>query len=197
MSDTSIHAKAAEERGLVRFGRFLRDNPVIPLIFFLLLLILAHFYVVMPLRTGRTGVLSAFWVNNLIKFAIPLAMLAACQVLTMLTAGIDLSAGIVATIAAFVCATLTPLIGVPGAVAIAMACGLLVGLLNGFGVGVVRVHPLIIDRDGRARVSRMARHRADAGVAQRSVPVRAVCLVHLVADAVHRLRAASVCAWLE
>jgi ribose transport system permease protein len=144
MSDTSIHAKAAEERGLVRFGRFLRDNPVIPLIFFLLLLILAHFYVVMPLRTGRTGVLSAFWVNNLIKFAIPLAMLAACQVLTMLTAGIDLSAGIVATIAAFVCATLTPLIGVPGAVAIAMACGLLVGLLNGFGVGVVRVHPLIM-----------------------------------------------------
>ncbi len=144
MSDTRIHAEAAEERGLVRLGRFLRDNPVIPLIFFLILLIFAHFYIVMPVRTGRTGALSAFWVNNLIKFAIPLAMLAACQVLTMLTAGIDLSAGIVATIAAFVCATLSPLIGVPGAVAIAMACGVVVGLVNGFGVGVVRVHPLIM-----------------------------------------------------
>ncbi|MBF9044256.1 ABC transporter permease [Rhodobacterales bacterium HKCCE4037] len=144
MSDARIHAEAAEERGLVRFGRFLRDNPVVPLIFFLILLIIAHFYVVMPLRTGRTGALSVFWVNNLIKFAIPLAMLAACQVLTMLTAGIDLSAGIVATISAFVCATLSPLIGVPGAVAVSMACGLAVGLVNGFGVGVVKVHPLIM-----------------------------------------------------
>ena len=60
MSDTRIHAEAAEERGLVRLGRFLRDNPVIPLILFLILLIFAHFYVVMPLRTGRTGALSAF-----------------------------------------------------------------------------------------------------------------------------------------
>lgn len=147
-SETRIHADAAREQGFVRFGRYLADNPVIPLIFFLLLLIavleIMRPGIVMPFRAGRDGLLSAFWVGNLIKFAIPLAMLAACQVLTMLTAGIDLSAGIVATIAAFVCATLAPLIGVPGAVAIAMASGLCVGLVNGFGIGVVRVHPLIM-----------------------------------------------------
>jgi ribose transport system permease protein len=54
-------------------------------------------------------------------------MLAACQVLTMLTGGIDLSWGIVATCAAFVAATLTPLIGAAPAMLVAMAVGAIVG----------------------------------------------------------------------
>jgi len=147
-AEPNIHASAARESGLVRFGRFLRDNPVVPLIAFLFALIamleIMRPGIVLPFMGGREGIISTFWVGNLIKFAIPLAMLAACQVLTMLTAGIDLSAGIVATVAAFVCATLSPLIGVPGAVTIAVSAGVLVGLVNGFGVGVVRVHPLIM-----------------------------------------------------
>jgi ribose transport system permease protein len=49
--------------------------------------------------------------ENLIRFAIPLAMLAACQTLTMLTGGIDLSAGTAATVSAFVVATQTPIHG--------------------------------------------------------------------------------------
>ena len=133
---------------LARLGRMMRDNPMIPLIVFLLLLIalleVLRPGIVMPFRAGRDGVISTFWVGNLIKFAIPLAMLAACQVLTMLTAGIDLSAGIVATVAAFVCATLSSIWGVAPAVLIALATGLIVGLVNGFGVGIVRVHPLIM-----------------------------------------------------
>lgn len=133
---------------LLRFGRFLRDNPLIPLIAFLLLLIVALEVmrpgIVTPFRAGREGLISTFWVGNLIKFAIPLAMLAACQVLTMLTAGIDLSAGVVATVAAFVCATLSSIWGVAPAVLIALACGLVVGGVNGIGVGIVRVHPLIM-----------------------------------------------------
>lgn len=149
MSDVPrIHADAAPESGAVRFGRFLRDNPVIPLIAFLFLLIVVLEVmrpgIVTPFRAGRDGIISTFWVGNLIKFAIPLAMLAACQVLTMLTAGIDMSAGILATVAAFVCATLAPLIGVTPAVIIALSTGVLAGLVNGFGVGVVRVHPLIM-----------------------------------------------------
>ena len=100
--------------------------------------------IVMPIRAGRDGLISTFWVGNLIKFAIPLAMLAACQVLTMLTAGIDMSVGVVATVSAFVCATLSTAWGVPAAVMVALACGLVVGLVNGFGVGIVRVHPLIM-----------------------------------------------------
>lgn len=133
---------------MVRFGRFLRGNPVIPLLVFLFLLIavleLMRPGIVTPIRAGRDGLVSAFWVGNLIKFAIPLAMLAACQVLTMLTAGIDLSAGVVATVAAFVCATLSSVWGVAPAVIIALSIGLLIGVVNGVGVGLVRVHPLIM-----------------------------------------------------
>lgn len=133
---------------LVRIGRYLRDNPMIPLILFLLLLVatleVMRPGIVTPFRAGRDGLISTFWVGNLIKFAIPLAMLAACQVLTMLTAGIDLSVGIVATVAAFVCATLSSIWGVAPAVIIALACGLVVGVVNGVGVGIVRVHPLIM-----------------------------------------------------
>ncbi|WP_259274217.1 ABC transporter permease [Sulfitobacter mediterraneus] len=139
---------ATTDSSMVRFGRFLRDNPVIPLLAFLVLMIavleVIRPGIVTPFRAGRDGLISTFWVGNLIKFAIPLAMLAACQVLTMLTAGIDLSAGIVATVAAFVCATLTSIWGPVPAVLIAMSMGLVVGVVNGIGVGVVRVHPLIM-----------------------------------------------------
>ena len=136
MSD--IHPQAETEvRPLVRLGRFLKDNPVIPLIGLLLILIAV-------LEVMRPGIISPFWAGNTIKFAIPLAMLAACQVLTMLTGGIDLSAGIVATCAAFVAATLTPLIGAAPAMLVAMAVGAIVGLVNGFGAGIARVHPLIM-----------------------------------------------------
>ena len=92
----------------------------------------------------RPGIVSVFWAGNLIKFAIPLAMLAAAQVLTMLTGGIDLSVGIVATCSAFVTATLTPLIGPAPAMLVAMGTGVIVGLVNGFGVAIARVHPLIM-----------------------------------------------------
>ena len=139
---------ASADSMMVRVGRYLKDNPVVPLLLFLFLLIalleIMRPGIVTPYRAGRDGIVSMFWVGNLIKFAIPLAMLAACQVLTMLTAGIDLSAGIVATVAAFVCATLSSIWGVAPATIIALLTGLLVGLVNGFGVGIIRVHPLIM-----------------------------------------------------
>lgn len=145
MTDTPAPQR---DPALERFGRYLADNPMIPLIVFLLLLVAALEVmrpgIVTPFRAGRDGLLSMFWIGNLIKFAIPLAMLAACQVLTMLTAGIDLSVGIIATVSAFVCATLAGSLGVTPAVLIALACGVTVGLVNGFGVGIVRVHPLIM-----------------------------------------------------
>jgi ribose transport system permease protein len=136
MSD--VHPKAEDHvPPMVRLGRFLKDNPVVPLILFLVLLIGI-------LELMRPGIVSPFWAGNLIKFAIPLAMLAAAQVLTMLTGGIDLSVGVVATVAAFVTATLTPLIGPAPAMLVAMGTGALVGLVNGLGVGIARVHPLIM-----------------------------------------------------
>ena len=122
---------------LARLGRMMVENPLLPLILLL-------FMLVGVLAVLNPAILSLFWVGNTIKIAIPLAMLAACQTLTMLTGGIDLSVGTVATITAFIAATLAPLIGVPAAIAIALACAVLVGLVNGFGVAVCRVHPLIM-----------------------------------------------------
>ena len=130
-------ALAAAPSALSRFGRFLADRPLVPLI--LLLFALIGMLVLM-----NPGVVNSRWLANTIKVAIPLAMLAACQTLTMLTGGIDLSAGTVATITAFVMATLVPLVGMPAALAIAMTCALVAGLVNGFGVAVCRVHPLIM-----------------------------------------------------
>ena len=122
---------------LTRTQNFLRDNPLIPLILLLLVLIGI-------LQIMQPGIINQRWIGNTVKFAIPLAMLAACQTLTMYTGGIDLSAGAVATMAAFVTATQTPLVGVGPALLLAMVPAVLIGLLNGFGVGICRVHPLIM-----------------------------------------------------
>jgi ribose transport system permease protein len=76
---------------------------------------------------------------------VPLAIVAGCQTITMLTGGIDLSVGAVASMTGFVTATL---VHSPGGVAEAILVSLLVamlaGLLTGIGVGVFRVHPLIM-----------------------------------------------------
>lgn len=121
----------------VMFRRFVLGNPIVPLILLLSGLILV-------LELMQPGIINPRWLGNTIKFAIPLAMLAACQTATMLTGGIDLSAGTVATIAAFVTATMAPQLGVPAAIVLALACAILAGLVNGFGIAVCRVHPLIM-----------------------------------------------------
>ena len=73
----------------------------------------------------------------------PIGVLAAGQTILMLTGGIDLSAAMIATGAAYVAANQSP----EGAV-FAIAAGLLVGVIagaaNGVGVGVFRVNPLIM-----------------------------------------------------
>jgi ribose transport system permease protein len=125
------------ETPMSRMGRLMVDQPLLPLSLILLALIAV-------LAILNPAILSMFWVGNTLKIAIPLAMLAACQTLTMLTGGIDLSVGTVATIAAYVTATATPLIGAPAAIGIAMACALAVGLVNGIGVAFARIHPLIM-----------------------------------------------------
>jgi ribose transport system permease protein len=117
--------------------RIIRDRPLIPLIVLLLLLILV-------LEILRPGIVNERWIANTVKFAIPLAMLAACQTLTMLTGGIDLSVGIVATMSAFVMSTQVTSMDPAAAILIALAPAALVGLATGIGVGLFRVHPLIM-----------------------------------------------------
>ncbi|TNC68254.1 ABC transporter permease [Rubellimicrobium roseum] len=132
-----MSVETARPSVLGRAGRFLRDHPTVTLILLLLALVAL-------LQVLRPGIVNERWIGNTVKFAIPLAMLAACQTLTMLTGGIDLSAGTVATISAFVVATQAPLVGTGPALLIALFPAIILGLLNGFGVGICRVHPLIM-----------------------------------------------------
>jgi ribose transport system permease protein len=86
------------------------------------------------------------WPSNLsvaLLNAGPLGMLAAGQTVVLLTGGIDLSVTGTATVAAFFLAQYS---GDNGVMALlgALGPGLLVGLINGIGVGPFRVSPLIM-----------------------------------------------------
>lgn len=120
-----------------RMRRFMSDRPLVPLLVLLAALVLT-------LELLRPGIVNERWIANTIKFAIPLAILAACQTMTMLTGGIDLSAATVATMSAFIMATQAPAEGPAIAILIALLPAVLIGLANGIGAGVFRVHPLIM-----------------------------------------------------
>ena len=120
-----------------KLGSFVLNQPLVLLIALLLVLMLI-------LEILQPGIVSPRWLGNMAKFAIPLAMLAACQTATMITGGIDLSAGTIATITAFVTATMTPHLGVPLAIVLALGCAVVAGVVNGIGVAFFRVHPLIM-----------------------------------------------------
>jgi ribose transport system permease protein len=119
-------------------GNMLRDYPLIPLSILLALLVVV-------VQIAQPGTVSLDWGAVIVRAAIPLAILAACQTLTMLTGGIDLSVGYVASMAGFVTATF---VNQPGGwvlgIIVAIGAAVLVGLVNGIGVGVFRVHPLIM-----------------------------------------------------
>lgn len=117
--------------------RTLRDRPIIPLIGLLILLVLA-------IQIAQPGVVSPSWAGYVLRQAIPLAILGGCQTIVMLTAGIDLSVGAIASMAGFLVATLVAGQGLPVAILAALVAAALAGLVNGIGVGVFRVHPLIM-----------------------------------------------------
>jgi ribose transport system permease protein len=120
-----------------RLRRLMSDQPLIPLIILLILLVAI-------LQILRPGIVNERWIANTIKFAIPLAILAGCQTMTMLTGGIDLSVSTVATMAAFITATQAVAHAPAVAMLIALVPAILIGCANGIGVGIFRVHPLIM-----------------------------------------------------
>ena len=109
------------------------------------LLILLGLLVVLVLITNLAspGFLLPGNFSTTLLIAGPLGMLAAGQTVVVLTGGIDLSITATATIAAFFLAQYG---GGNGAVAVlgALGIGLLVGVINGIGVGPFRVPPLIM-----------------------------------------------------
>jgi ribose transport system permease protein len=108
----------------------------------------------------------------MIRTAVPLAILAGCQTITMLTGGIDLSVGAVASMSGFLVATLVGDTGLAGAILIALVVAALFGLANGIGAGVFRVHPLIMTLAmslvvlGLANVWQLIRVQTGSGVPQ-------------------------------
>jgi ribose transport system permease protein len=119
--------------------RLFREQPVVPLLILLAALVLLLF----ALQPGILGRPQA-WATATIRFATPLALLAACQTLTMLTGGIDLSVAAIASMSAYVVATQASTQGDPIAITLALLAAVLVGLVNGVGIGVFRVQPLIM-----------------------------------------------------
>jgi ribose transport system permease protein len=118
-------------------GRLFRDRPLIPLLGLLIGLVVL-------LEIVRPGIVNANWFGVTVRAAVPLAILAACQTLTMLTGGIDLSVGMIASMTAYLAATQSTAQGPEIAMLMALAAAAAVGLVNGIGVGVFRVHPLIM-----------------------------------------------------
>ena len=117
--------------------RMFRDRPIVPLIVLLAILVLLYELV-------RPGQVSPSWAGVIARTAIPLAILAGCQVITMLTGGIDLSVGSVASMSGFLVASLVSDYGLWPSVAAALLIATTAGLITGLGVGVFRVHPLIM-----------------------------------------------------
>ena len=120
-----------------RLRTLFRERPIIPLVVLLAILVAASELI-------RPGIVGPNWAGVMVRAAIPLAILAACQTITMLTAGIDLSVGAVASASGFLVATLVGDYGLIVAIVIALTISALVGAVTGVGVGVFRVHPLIM-----------------------------------------------------
>jgi len=96
-----------------------------------------------PYEISRPGTVNPNWTSNIVMFAAPLGIMAAGQTLVMLTGGIDLSVASVATSSAYLMATHSALGGSP-AVLFGLAVGLAVGLINGLGISLLGVQPLIM-----------------------------------------------------
>jgi ribose transport system permease protein len=137
MSAVDTTTTESRSAGATGIRALFRERPIIPLLGLLALLVILS-------QLIRPGIVTPNWAGVMIRAAIPLAILAGCQTMTMLTGGIDLSVGAVASMTGFLVATLVADTGLPVAILIALVVSALIGLVNGIGTGVFRVHPLIM-----------------------------------------------------
>jgi ribose transport system permease protein len=117
--------------------RVFREYPIVPLSVLLVALIIV-------LELVQPGTVGLTWLGFMLRAAIPLAILAGCQTLAMLTGGIDLSVGTIGSMAAVIVATQSTSLGPVAAILLGMAAAAVAGIINGVGVGVFKVHPLIM-----------------------------------------------------
>lgn len=138
MSHSTVSAgnRAPRRTLLDRARTGVTENPTLALAGVLVMLFLAT-GVIEPNYVSLTGV------RNTLLQAAPLGILAGAQTVLMLTGGIDLSVTMIATASAYVAANQSPN-GAGLAIALGMTVGLIVGSMNGAGVAVFRVNPLIM-----------------------------------------------------
>jgi len=117
--------------------RIFRDRPILPLL--VLLAVLAIAFILLNPKANVTD-----WIGATLRTAVPLAILAGCQTLVMLTGGIDLSVAATASMAGFVAASLFEGQGLAAAIVVPLVIAAVIGAVNGTGIGVLRVHPLIM-----------------------------------------------------
>jgi len=119
-----------------RLRQTLTDRPVI-----VLSVVFVVFYVVTGLLDP--SLFTSGGLRSILLLACPLALFAAGQTIAFLTGGIDLSVTMIANFAAYVAATQSGA-GPVTAIGLALLVGAGAGFLNGVGIGVFRVHPLIM-----------------------------------------------------
>ena len=134
----SAAVRANRWLGAAAWRNLFRDRPLIPLTGLLLVLVVA-------VELATPGTVTVHWAGVILRQSVPLAILGGCQTLAMLTGGIDLSVASIASMTGFVTATFVHSPGGwPQGVVVALAAAALAGLVTGIGVGVFRVHPLIM-----------------------------------------------------
>lgn len=128
-------ATAAAMRG-EGIGGLLRRHTIAVLCALLLVFVVG-------IEIARPGTVNPVWISNVILFAAPLGIMAAGQTMVMLTGGIDLSVASIATGSAYLMATHWEN-GSVEAVLWGLAVGAMVGIVNGIGIAILRVQPLVM-----------------------------------------------------
>jgi ribose transport system permease protein len=121
--------------------RLFGDNPVVVLTFVFIGLFVAT-DLVNRVQSGE-AFLTPKQVSTTFLYAAILGLMAAGQTLVMLTGGVDLSVATTATTAAFMISSYAT-DGAAKAIVVALAAGLGIGVVNGVGVAIFRVNPLIM-----------------------------------------------------
>lgn len=135
---TDLGTKSTPEAPTTRpvWVTWLSDHPQAVLSVVLIVLVLATAVI-------EPSYLSVSGIRNTVLLAAPLGIMAGAQTILMLTGGIDLSVGMIATGAAYVAANQSPN-GAAIAIALGLFVGVAVGTVNGVGVGVFKVDPIIM-----------------------------------------------------
>ena len=138
-SDRSV-ASFEEQSGLRRVQHFLHSTPAaVPFI------VLISAIVIFGLAIGGKF-FSSYTLTLILQQIAIVGILGAAQTLVILTAGIDLSIGVIMVISAVVMGNCAVTYGIPApiSVAIGLAVGGFCGLLNGFLVAKMKLPPFIV-----------------------------------------------------